>query len=78
MMHANAIRTLPYGIRHKHSTRCGFRSLLLSRASKQASKHTNYQRKVCEQVLAHNCQDNAKAAYFRTDLLEKRRPMTKE
>lgn len=43
-----------------------------------AAESTSYPRKVCEQALAHNRQDKAEAAYFRTDLFEKRRAMMEE
>lgn len=43
-----------------------------------AAESTNYPREVCEQALAHNRQDKAEAAYFRTDLFDKRRAMMDE
>jgi integrase len=43
-----------------------------------AAEATSYPREVCEQALAHNRQDKAEAAYFRTDLFEKRRAMMEE
>ncbi|MET3717432.1 integrase arm-type DNA-binding domain-containing protein [Pseudomonas sp. PvP001] len=43
-----------------------------------AAESTSYPREVCEQALAHNRQDKAEAAYFRTDLFDKRRAMMDE
>ncbi|MBD8825777.1 tyrosine-type recombinase/integrase [Pseudomonas sp. CFBP 13602] len=43
-----------------------------------SAEATSYPREVCEQALAHNRQDKAEAAYFRTDLFEKRRAMMEE
>lgn len=43
-----------------------------------AAESTSYPREVCEQALAHNRQDKAEAAYFRTDLFDKRREMMEE
>jgi integrase len=43
-----------------------------------AAESTSYPREVCEQALAHNRQDKAEAAYFRTDLFDKRRAMMEE
>lgn len=51
---------------------------LRSTFSDWAAESTSDPREVCEQALAHNRQDKAEAAYFRTDLFEKRRAMMEE
>jgi integrase len=43
-----------------------------------AAESTSYPREVCEQALSHNRQDKAEAAYFRSDLFDKRRAMMEE
>ncbi|MGE3991159.1 tyrosine-type recombinase/integrase [Pseudorhodoplanes sp.] len=40
-----------------------------------AAERTNYPREVCERALAHKVVNKVEAAYQRSDLLEKRRPM---
>jgi integrase len=47
----------------------GFRSTFRDWAAEQ----TNYAREVCEMSLAHVVANGAEAAYWRSDLLEKRR-----
>ncbi len=49
----------------------GFRSAFRDWAGEQ----TNFSREVCEAALAHNKRDAVEAAYFRSDLFEKRREM---
>jgi integrase len=52
----------------------GFRSTFRN----WVAESTSYPREVCGQALAHNRQDKAEAAYFRTDLFDKRRAMMEE
>lgn len=52
----------------------GFRSTFRDWAAEQ----TSYPRDVCEAALAHANKDTTEAAYFRSDLFEKRREMMKE
>jgi len=49
----------------------GFRSTFRDWAAEQ----TNYPREVCEMALAHSTAGNAEAAYWRGDILEKRRAL---
>ena len=49
----------------------GFRSSFRDWAAEQ----TNFTREVCEAALAHTKADAVEAAYFRSDLFEKRRKM---
>ena len=49
----------------------GFRSTFRDWAAEQ----TNFPREVCEAALAHTLDSKVEAAYFRSDLLEKRREM---
>lgn len=49
----------------------GFRSTFRDWAAEQ----TNFPREVCETALAHTNQDATEAAYFRSDLFEKRREL---
>jgi integrase len=49
----------------------GFRSTFRDWAAEQ----TNFPREVCEAALAHTNQDATEAAYFRSDLFEKRREL---
>ena len=65
------------GLRHMERgdlTVHGFRSTFRD----WAAESTSYPREVCEQALAHNRQDKVEAAYFRTDLFDKRRAMMEE
>ncbi|MNG06303.1 Prophage CP4-57 integrase [compost metagenome] len=43
-----------------------------------AAECTNYAREVCEMALAHVVANGAEAAYWRSDLLEKRRSLMTE
>jgi integrase len=43
-----------------------------------AGEETHYSREVVEAALAHTIKDRAEAAYARTDLLERRRPLMEE
>jgi integrase len=43
-----------------------------------AGEETHYPREVVEAALAHTIKDRAEAAYARTDLLERRRPLMEE
>lgn len=52
----------------------GFRSTFRDWASEEA----HYPREVAEQALSHKVADKVEAAYFRSDLLEKRRSMMQE
>ena len=52
----------------------GFRSSFRDWSAEQ----TNYPREVCEAALAHSLKDATEAAYFRSDLFEKRRKMMTE
>ena len=49
----------------------GFRSTFRDWAAEQ----TNYPREVCEMALAHSTAGNVEAAYWRGDILEKRRAL---
>jgi integrase len=49
----------------------GFRSAFRDWAAEQ----TNFPRAVCEAALAHVVKDKAEAAYFRSDLFERRRAL---
>jgi integrase len=53
----------------KTATVHGFRSAFRDWAAEQ----TNFPREVCEAALAHSKRDAVEAAYFRSDLFEKRR-----
>jgi integrase len=43
-----------------------------------AAERTNYPREVCEMALAHTVAEGAEAAYWRSDLFDKRRRMMDE
>jgi integrase len=43
-----------------------------------AAERTGYPREVCEMALAHTVQNETEAAYFRTDLFEKRKRLMKD
>lgn len=73
-IHANAVRTLLYGLGHTDITRHGFRSSFRD----WANERTHYPREVCELALAHDERDQTEAAYSRSDFLEKRRALMAE
>lgn len=52
----------------------GFRSTFRDWAAEQ----TSYAREVIEQALAHTLQNKVEAAYFRSDLFEKRRALMED
>ncbi len=52
----------------------GFRSTFRNWAAEQ----TSYPREVCEHALAHQLPDKVEAAYFRSDLLDKRRALMED
>jgi integrase len=52
----------------------GFRSTFRDWAAEQ----TNYPRDTCEAALAHKVESKVEAAYRRSDLVEKRRPLMTE
>ena len=49
----------------------GFRSTFRDWCAEQ----TNYPREICEAALAHSVRDQTEAAYFRSDMFEKRREL---
>ena len=57
----------------KNITAHGFRSTFRDWAAEQ----TNFPREVCEAALAHTVNNKVEAAYFRSDLFEKRRKLMK-
>ena len=58
-------------MRRNDVTMHGFRSSFRDWAAEQ----TNFPSTVCEAALAHAVRDKVEAAYFRTDLFERRREL---
>jgi integrase len=69
-----AMLTLLRRMKKDNVTAHGFRSTFRDWAAEQ----TSYAREVIEQALAHTLQNKVEAAYFRSDLFEKRRALMED